>query len=197
MAVEPLDVIETVVRMRQAGQVILNVYQHIHAGSASVTEAAVLVALRTWLEGIYTVFDNNLANDLVWEGYDSRNITRGTPVGSAAFALLTVGGSATQAEPLQVAAVVRFPTDYSGSQLRKFVPGMTTGRLDENGILTAAAQADILAGFATCLTPMSVSGESFVYGRDNPAEARFAAAQSVVVNDVVGTQRRRKQGVGL
>lgn len=198
MAVNPLDVITITAKMIQAGQAVRNVFQVIHAGVSSVAESAVYTALSDWLDDAYGVLQPGLTDELSFETIEAVNTTQGTPIDEAAWPTLTVGGaSANQAEPLQVAALVRFPTNYLGSQGRKYIGGLTEGQLEDNGIVStgtlgglATFGADVVAGFA-------VTGNDFVPGVDNPTLARFAAFTGAIVNDVVSTQRRRKQGVGI
>ena len=198
MAVNPLDVITITAKFVQAGQQLRNVFQVIHAGVSSFAESAVYSALSDWLDDAYSTLQPGLTDELAFTTIEAVNSTQKTVVGEAAWPTLTVGGAAVnEAEPLQIAALVRFPTNFQGAAGAKYIPGLTEGQLEPNGIISsgtlgglATFGSDIVAGF-------QVSGEDFVPGADNPDKLRFAAFTSVVVNDVVSTQRRRKQGVGI
>lgn len=197
MAVNYLDVLTIICKMTQAGQQIRNVYEVIHTGTITLDNLPVLNAALAWAESIYAPLFGSMTNQLSFDTVQVNNKTQGTIIGEAAFPTLTAGGDADTASPLQISAVVRFPTGFKGSQGRKFIPGLCEDDLEANGILSAAWQSALATTAANALNGFTVSGNLFVYGADNPGLGRFAAFQSGIVNDVVGTQRRRKQGVGI
>lgn len=198
MAVRPLDVLQCTAKMSQAGQTILNIYEVIHAGSVDVADVDALAAVRSWLEAAYAYINGDLSPALTYTSISVVNVTQDTIVGEGTWPGLTAGSDPTaDAEPLQVAAVVRFPSNYRGSQGRKFIGGLTEARVGSNGVLTSGTVLDLTNYGGVLLVGFSVGTEPFIYGANNVAKSRFADFQSVIVNSVVGTQRRRRQGYGI
>lgn len=198
MAVSPGDVIRVVAKMAQAGQEIQNVYELFHGGSSSVTEAALLSDIADWLNVAYGFIVGRQSTAHTYESIEAANVTQNTPVGEIAWPTRTAGTDASSNPvPLQIAGLIRFPSNYLGSQGRKFIAGLTENMIDGNGILTAATQTDLATMAASLLGGVTSGTESFTFGKDNPAKSRYASFLSAIVNDVVATQRRRKQGVGI
>lgn len=197
MAVAPLDVIRVVVKMTQAAQQLRNVYDFIHTGVNAVNDEDVLDAVLAVMETAYGYVVSQVTDNLSFDSVEVVNVTQDALIGEDVFTTTTAGTATDQASPMQVAYLVRFPTNYRGSQGRKFIPGCNEGSLGENGELNTATQAACLAYALEILDGVTVSGELFVPGVDNPDKGRFAAYESAICNDIVGTQRRRKQGQGI
>lgn len=198
MPVNPLDVLRITAKFSQASQQIRNVYDVIHGGLTQQTDADVWNGVLLWLELAYTFVQPGQTSQFSYDTIDIVNVTQGLPIIEVAWPNLSAGGDVNNDPlPLQIAAVCRFPTNYLRSQGRKFVGGLTENQTQGNGVLiptTVTAHASYAARIAAGFT---VNGDLFVAGADNPSKARFAAFTASIVNDVVGTQRRRKQGVGI
>ena len=197
MAINPLDVLRVTAKFSLGGVTMMNTYELIHAGVASVTEAAAQAAIATWMNTAYASVQPHMSDALSFSEIDVINVTQGTPVGLSAWPTLTVGGSSAQASPLQICYLVRFPTNYLGSQGRKFIPGLTESTLDAAGFITGLATGALTNYAFEIVNGLLISGEDFVSGNNNVLKARFAAYTGAVVNAIVSTQRRRKQGVGI
>lgn len=196
MPVSPGQVIRVVAKMRQAASDLLNVFEAFHTGVSVVADLDVMDDVATWLEALYTVLQPLMSDTLTFETYEVVNITTDTLIGEAAWPTLTAGGDVTTPSPMQCAALVRFPSNYMGSQGRKFIPGLTEGELGSNGLLTPAWQTALASFGLLVLSGLNIDGQLFLVGKDNVDKARFSTWQSYVVNDRAATQRRRVPGVG-
>jgi len=99
--------------------------------------------------------------------------------------------------PNQVAAIATFPTFRPKSRGRKFLPPFGEDQQDA-GILNSTALT-ALANWATdALADVVVSsGNELLTGVPREAADVFLTLASYVVTDILGTQRRRKPGVGV
>jgi hypothetical protein len=197
MPVKPNDVIKVIAKFTQAGQVLLNVYELFHTGVDDLLDNIVFAAAGTWLEDIYDGLVATQTSELSYDTYQVINETQEYQLGEDDWPSLTVGSSAGEASPLQVAYLMRFPTNYLGSQGRKFIPGCNESALEDNGIVGTSTLANLATAAATIAAGFDVGANHFHPGVNNTEKGRFAGFQSAIVNDVVGSQRRRKQGVGV
>lgn len=105
------------------------------------------------------------------------------------------GTNATDATPQQIAAVVVGIT-ASRRRGKKFIAGLASVNVND-GVL-GAGMVTVLAAYGTAyISNMITDGGEAISGVCKPDGSLFIAFNSFRVDPIVGTQRRRKQGVGI
>lgn len=178
-------------------------YENTAAGVA--TEANVINAIKADIESNFLDVDSVLSDTYSWDKIDCWRRDKLNQVwngfGSATLSGLT-GLSANDPEPHGVAAVGLIVTQLLRRQGRTFLPGIAETVTDD-GLLTAGflvAFALYLAGF---VGPISVSAAQLTWCTYNTIPGSIYEETSslyngaVILNDIVGYQRRRKPLVGL
>lgn len=168
--------------------------------SGTCTEAEFLTAAATWVTGLYAnlqgVIHNQVdlaegtLNQVVWS-VDAWVVDRliGTILPSF------TPTDANDMLPHAVAGVISFPTDIPRKFGRVFIPGLSEVQQADSLLVSGAATA--LANFATALrTAFTAGSASFLY-RVLGQGGLFDDTTGFSVNGLVGSQRKRKPGVGI
>lgn len=185
------------------GTITQNVFYFVCNFDSQQTNAAVLAAIKLYVEGIYSPLSAYLHNGssinpcqvdkIAWDAGEGKWLTTAqvgqtTPV----FSLSGAGDPF----PNQIAPVIRAntsrPKSYGKKFLMHFVETSAAGSDLTSAVLTALATT-----LANYLADETVSGTSVL----SPGVPRtnfntFLEFTDGVVNSVVGTQRRRKPGIG-
>jgi hypothetical protein len=168
--------------------------------TGTVDDATLLLAVAAWLATMYGRIDGEMNNGVDIETsqvYEmayvagqwavDRIVGTVTPTFTAA--------DATDMLPHQSAAVITFPTTKSKSRGRIFIPGFTEAN-QADGVLTAAALVN-LSLFAADYLASQVAGTATFRTRLFRTDGTLGVYSGSDLNDVMGTQRRRKIGVGV
>lgn len=204
MAISNLDVLKVFLELVLAdGTIAQNVFHFRAAFDDDQSDAAVSTAVENYIEEIYGALATYLADDFtINPSYLHRVVW--DPVG-AKWAIdylvdvFTPSFTHTNTDdpfPNQIAPVLTANTYLPGSRGRKFIMGF---------VETAALAGDLVAGAVTALgtalnhylADETVSGTNLLQvGVPRQDSNVFLTFADGVVNSVVGTQRRRKPGVG-
>lgn len=204
MTVQNGDILKVTFEVSTAdGSVLQNVYHMEARLAAPQADATVVNAIETWIEGAYSELSTELVSTLVqglclvdeitwnagtseWEV--SRNVGSFTP---------TIGfNNAGEALPNMTTAFAVFSTTRPKSKGRKFVPPFGENN-QAASYLTGAALANMADYVTRCLAAATIGpGNTLVYGIVRAAAGEFLEALIGVVTNVLGTQRRRRPGVG-
>jgi hypothetical protein len=171
--------------------------------AADQTDAAVTSSIESWVEAAYNnlstylpdtmSFNLSVVNQLTWQEADqiwkkTREIGEITP---------TITRSATLDElPNQVSAVVTYTTERPKTRGRTFLPPFTEPAQDQ-GNLVSAALADVVDFVGDAISDKTISAGN-ILRRVVIREAVNASYDilSGIAASILGTQRRRRQGVG-
>lgn len=125
-----------------------------------------------------------------WDGLGTRVLTS------------LVGLSASDPVPQGVALVGLIVTEVLRRQGRTFLPGVREGDVND-GLATGTLLAAFALYLAKVVSKYTITGGTFkwcTYNTD-PTSALYETASlyngTIILNDVVGYQRRRKPGVGI
>ena len=179
-----------------------NVYYLIAALAAPYADQSILNALETWIETAYThilgaIVDDVAINDLVcdvieWQVDHWETVYH---VGTEAVDLAPT--SVDDWLPNQVSPFATFNTTRPKSKGRKFLYGFSDLAV-VGGYLTAAVVTDIADYAADIMDVITLAPlNTLTPGIVRSTEDTFLAFLSAVVTNVVGTQRRRRPGVGV
>jgi len=205
----PLD-IGDVVRVAMTGTapqaaVFQNVWHYVVTTGSAIGEAAIVAAIKANVEDSFLEIDSFLSDEYSWDSIDvwvrDKALQVWNGIGSAALTGLD-GLSTSDPEPHGVAAVGLIVTDLLRRQGRTFVPGIGEGTTVD-GLLTPTflvGFALYLADFVEALTPVGGTLTWCTYNTEvgSDYEETFSEyAGTVILNDIVGYQRRRKPLVGI
>ena len=188
----------------ETGTIAQNVYYLRADFVASQADLTVQNSIETWIEAMYSELSSQLPNtmtqrlcsidEIVWNVGDQywetvRNVGLFTP---------TIGfNNATEPLPNQCAAVATFNTFLPRSRSRKFLFPFGEDQQDASILIGAALTA--LAEYADAalddivIGPLNELGTGVVRTAANV----FLTFANAVVTDLIRTQRRRVQGVGI
>ena len=185
------------------GTVTNQVFHWIANVTSEVNNGSLLTLVGQFLDALYTYIDDLIADSCVFLPYYLTRITWDDVAGAWQMAeyIGEVSSNVTPADvnealPNQMAATVRATTPRPRSYGRKFIPGFTEGHQD-GGILSGTATtalANFVADYIDDIDLGAVGALSPGVPRTN--EEVFLDFITGVVNDVMGTQRKRKPGVG-
>lgn len=203
MTVTNGDVIKLVVEaVLGDGTIVQNVYYLLAQLAAGQADQSVLNALETYVEAAYaevisylsdTVTFNPITADIIeWDGTKWETTYHiGTEDIDTAPAVVT--------EPLpnQIAPFATFNTERPKSKGRKFLFGFVEAASDGSFLISACTTA--MAAFAAEVITTIVLGplNELTPGIVRKGVDLFLEFSSAVVTNVVGTQRRRRPGVGI
>ena len=204
-------VLKAVVELALIDNVIAqNIFHFIVAGFDSVEEEAVLDELRDWANAMYAEIedyvssavslDTILVHSVLWNEEEEQWLTDeyiGFRELTDAFA------DATDMMPHQVAATVTGITGDVRRQGRKFLAGLTEAA-GGAGDLAAGPLADVGAWAVDYIADITIFGANYlnpgVAGGKSKAgigDGEFHPFTGVTFSSIFGSQRRRKQGVGI
>lgn len=182
--------------------IVQNVY-HLEAHiTAPQTDYLILTAVEAWLEDVYddvagsmksTIVQNLCPVDIVaWDG------TKWAVAENIGYVLPTIAyAEAGEALPQMDAAFVLFHTDRPKSNGKKFLAGYGEAQ-QAGGILTGPALTDLALFAAEVLGGINLAPlNDLVSGVPREAADVFLPFALAVATDLMMTQRRRRQGVGV
>jgi hypothetical protein len=185
------------------GSVVENVY-HLRAAFADdQSDSAVSAAIEGYLEDIMGELSTYLSDSFTinpsW-----LNKTAWDPVGlkwitTYLVDIFTPSFTHTNTDdpfPNQIAPVMTGNTFTPASRGRKFLPGFVETAADAGNLVTGAVTA-LVSATSYYITPVEVSaGNNLVPGVPDEDSSTFWTFRDGSANTIVGTQRRRKPGVG-
>lgn len=100
--------------------------------------------------------------------------------------------------PWQNAAVLTANTARPKTRGRKFIPGMTEGGTAGDSEWTSTVLTNLATALANYLADETISaGNDLIVGVPSTVDGNFYPFTDGEVNEIVGSQRRRKPGVGI
>lgn len=168
------------------------------AGSA--TDAQLLTAVDSWLVTAYAFLQGTINNQVdIVEAVVTRMAWNGTiwAVSEVLGTLTPVFGATGIGDmlPHATAGVVTFQTAVPKRRGRTFLPGFGEAEQAESDLVAGAQTA--LGNWANALTTVLLPGTANVYYAVLGNDGNARTAISYTVNSIVGSQRRRKPGVGV
>lgn len=203
MTVSNGDIIKLVVEgLLDEGSIVQNVYYLLAELAAPQADQSILNALETWVESAYgnltvemsnTVSFNDIVADII--EWDTDHWETTYHIGTEDID--TVPAGTGDPFPNQVSAFATFNTTRPKSKGRKFLfPFDEGGAL--GSYLTSPAVASIVDYAADILTTIVLGPfNELVPGIVRSGVNEFLEFRSAVVTNVLGTQRRRRPGVGI
>jgi hypothetical protein len=171
--------------------------------SGEADNATVLSALASALDEMWGELESVLGDAIVFQPYSMSRVGWDSEEGKWLMQEL-LGEAASTVEPAnidavspnQIAATVRATTARPKSYGRKFVPGFSQNQMSGSELISGAVIA-LTSFLFYYLSDITLGG----YGTLSPGVPRteadtFLEFVTGVVNDIVGTQRKRKPGVG-
>ena len=157
-------------------------------------EDVATAAVTHWGTAVTGGLDSFFPTSLNWGSLHTSEVTvsTGVVVRSRDDALSVHGDQTSSVIPNQCATVVSLRTGVSGraNRGRSYLPGVGPGSLTTSGTIDGGTAAAIALGIADFFTDMGTDGHNpVVYSRSQRAAI---AVTSVVVDEVVDTQRRRR-----
>lgn len=203
--IEPGDFLRGVVEMvYDDGSIAQNVFTWRAAFDAAQDFSVVLPLIAEYIEDMYDLIGPELKSTILWNPFILYRMVWnallsqwevGDVVGEYIITPTTTGTA--DAFPNQIAPVITAGTDRPKSRGRKFIPGC---------VETIADGSDLIASAITDFTNFAVeyadkiliaTGNNMVPGVLRTGVQEFLPFTFALVNSVVGTQRRRKPGVGV
>lgn len=185
------------------GSIIQNIYHFVAQFLATQTGTAVIGAVKTYIEDMYADIDAYVPSStsvdpftlhiITWDAGESKWVVDEL-VGVDTPTVVFTG--ATDPFPNQVSAVVVGNTARPKSRGRKFFPPFLETSADGSDLVSA-----VVTALGTALSHYIADQAIDVDNRLSPGVPRTAANEFLeftdgIVNSIVGSQRRRKPGVG-
>ncbi len=174
---------------------VVNVYHFQLAGEDTCTDAELMAAMLTFVNGFHGQTDDVQSALQFFVSFKVTNLTTKTLVGLHTFSGTPHGTISGDAIPPGAAGLVTFSTGLLKARGRKFIAGIATS-LTSAGIvngLVLSSLADYAAYFIGLLAPEGIPMYAGVVAKGGT----FAPFVSAAVRTVIAYQRRRKQGVGV
>ena len=204
MTVENGDILRAVAEFEYPdGTIAQNVYHYLAQLTAPWDDVLTMSEITKHLETMYTLLENDISQNLIVHPLTFYKLIWDSATGSWEIAenlgqmvLDVTFLGLDDPFPNQVAGVVTAATNRPKSRGRKFVPGLMDASADGSDLVSSAVAA--LTAFAVDYITDVVAGfdGQFVSGVVRTAVEEFLPFVMAQVNSVVGTQRRRKPGVG-
>lgn len=205
MTVSPGDVLKVTIEFSlSTGTICQNVAYFRSVLTGGVTDAATVSAIKSWADAAYQEIDADFENGMTantsyvdtieWDSVGSKwEVVYN--VGS--FVPVIVPASASELLPQPVSPFIVFNTTRPKSKGRRFLFGYTEP--STSGSVLTAGDVTRLVDFADeCLDNAVIDVLNyFVPGIPRVAANLFLDFTSAVVTNIVGTQRRRRPGVGI
>lgn len=202
MTVSIGDIVRTAINFRlNDGTQLTNVYYHKRGGVGAFADSYVLTALETWAENMYDELvaraHANVVEQLAYVDrieWDTDAWVTAENIGTFTPLFVPVGGG--EAMPNQISPFVTFKTARPKTVGRKFLfPGTEADSLA--GVLVAGAVTDIVAYADDAVNDIVFEATAtLVPGVPRSGVNEWQEFYVAVVHDLVGTQRRRRPGVG-
>ncbi len=178
-----------------------NIYYYIRDGNDPFSDAAHIAAIKAHQEAMYDEIVGQVKDDVVeqlsfvdriaWDGTKWEIVEN---IGTFTPAFVPVG--ATDSLPFQVSPYVVFKTSRPKSVGKKFLFPFTEPQ-QADSILVPTAVTAVTAYAALAITPIALGGDAtLTMGIVRTGVETYLNFDVAVVNDVLGSQRRRRPGVG-
>jgi hypothetical protein len=198
MPVNPDDVLRVTAKMTLHSGDIQNVYHLQNQGSAAIPDETALSGLAQYIDSAHEELQTLIASGLTFDSIDVYNLTQDYLIGNTPWTTLEIGGDggASDVYTPQGAALVKFLTNTARSQGRKYIGGLTEANIGGVGFLIPTAVVKLLNYASEILLPPVLSGQQMEIGNWNEVLSRFVGWTAGQVAAQLGTQRRRRTGVG-
>jgi len=204
VSVSPNDVISVVIEAAlNDGSIVQNRKRFKLESAVTKSDAEILNAVKTWVDTLYAFFGSYINQDVSLED-GTVDVIAWNPATSIWEVIQNVGiyspldtfASLGDELPNQCAAFVIGNTSRPKSKGRLFAFPFSVGTQDE-GILTSAVMVAMANFAAQYITYAAVGGDSLVSGIVRETVDQWLPFLTASFNDVIGTQRRRRRGVGI
>jgi hypothetical protein len=139
VTVNDQDILRISARMNNANTGdMVNVY-HVKAEILdTITDEEAVDECAAYMEEIYSILDNVMSNDWVFQDINVFNVTQDKPVGVSTWPTLTDGDSSAAALPPQLTSFVRGLSGLSRNWARKFWGGFTEDMNTGDGFMESS-----------------------------------------------------------
>lgn len=202
MAIVSGDILRTSVNFTlEDGTQYQNVYHHQRAGVGVFTDQEHVDALKSWAQTVYNTIAAHVSDTIIEAlssvdkvEYVAGKWTVTENVGTFTPTFTPTGSTDTL--PNQIAPYLIFKTSRPKTVGRKFLfPFLETSQ--DAGVLTSAAMVVLNSFAAEAMTYISLAAENvLIPGVVRTAVDAWHSFYAVIANAIVGTQRRRRPGVG-
>ncbi len=202
MTVVAGDIVRTAVNFELGdGTMYQNVFHHERYGADPVSDAAVLIAIEDWAETMYAELVTLVKDDTIEQlsFVDRVEFIAGlwTVVENIGTFTPTFNPAATgDALPFNCAPFLVFKTDRPKTVGRKFLFPFDEAQ-QADSILVGGAITAMVAWGVDAVSDILLAGDAGLEpGVPRTGVDAFYAFTVTIVNDVIGSQRRRRPGVG-
>lgn len=197
MTIAPNDIMEASARLEFDGvEDVVGVFQFRHDGVAPISDTLGVDDILEFLEVVYGLLNSAITAITLYRDVRIRNVTQDTVLGTFSWPTLVAGGTATDATPPGVAALLSFSTQIPRVAPRKYFGVLSEGGVGNDGRWTAGVTALLAAAGIALLFQFTATNSDWQYGYLSPKTAAFEVPTGVVVTDIPAYQRRRRQGRG-
>lgn len=205
MTVSNGDVLKVFLELVLAdGTIAQNVYHFKTVFAEDQSDSAVSAAIEGYLEDIMGEVSTYLADDftinpswlqrVAWDPVNTKWVV------DYLVDIFTPSFTHTNTDdpfPNQIAPIMVANTDFPKHRGRKFLPGFVETSADAGDLITAAVTA-LVGAVSYYISFIAIDGSNTIYpGIVNEAADLFYLFTDGVANTIVGTQRRRKPGIGV
>jgi len=128
---------------------------------------------------------------------DFFNITQDIPLPSQSWPTISQGSLALDDLAHMTSAMFSLGVGKPGVNGRKFFGGISEPALDQDGLWTTSTVIDLLVAATQMLVTQTEGATTIEFGIITGIVPAFIQFISSLVTNVPGTQRRRRQGVGI
>ena len=196
MAVNPSDVLRITAEMSLGADSVQNVHHYQFVSGGPITDAQALLDAAIIMETLYSLLIPQLATTYTFDQVRVQNITQGILLGSTAWPVLTVGGSALDILPFPTSALITYPTATPRTRGGTYYGGFTELGNAVGGSIIGALQTSLIAVAARALLQQNIAGNLYDFVLVNRSLGTVLQFTSAIIHVVWRTQRRRRQGVG-
>jgi len=197
MAVNSGDIIEVSARGEFDGtEDVVNVYQFKLTSAGPITDTEAVSDLLDLLDDLYVLWVPKQTTNYIYRDVRFANQTQSTLMGTFPWGAVTAGTNVGESLPPGNAAVLNLGTAIPRVILRKFIGGITKALIDADGTWDASIVTAMLNMAAILLAQWTGSYGTWEYGFFSPKTLQWETPVAATATDIVGYQRRRKQGRG-
>jgi len=203
MSVANNDILHVVIQAQLSdGTIVQNRKRFLALLASPLSDATILNSVKTWVETLYahpatwvmqsTELDDGTVDIITWNAAESFwEVTQNVGIYSPLDTFANVG----EALPNQCAAFVIGNTARPKSKGRCFVfPFGETSQ--DHGILVGGALSDLGDFAAQYIADQAIAGDTLQSGIVREATSDWLGFITASFGDVIGTQRRRRVGIG-
>lgn len=196
----PLTVAQTVrvsAEFTAGGQIMANVHHFMLMTPDPVNDPDVLSDMAEIMNTAYSLVNNAISNVVNYTQIRAQLAGSNYLFGTANWPSLVSGGAAGEALPYQVTALIWWPTQFSRTQARCYLPPASEAANTGAGLIGAAEKALMLSFGAYLADPITIGVNQYQKVTFNTTT--FGTAETITsrVADRFRTQRRRRIGVGV